>query len=367
MYLEPVFSTFSSLYKEYQTYCGEHGHEAASDRTLRKVFKLMNLSLFKPKKDQCDVCVQYEEGNKDKEAYEKHIKLKDMARRQKTLDKEMYAEDESTVVLTVDLESVLLAPALMASALYYRTKLACHNYTIYDLHSRDAKCYFWHEGEGGLDADTFATCLLDYLNNNESCKAASTIIVYSDGCTYQNRNKVLANALYDFCCKTKKTVFQKILEKGHTQMECDSVHAACERALKDKKIYVPSNYKTYIEQARPKHPYMVEYLKHDFFKTYTNLTYYSTIRPGHKVGDQVVTDIRQLRYKDGSLEYKLDYSESDFLPLPQRCRENTGSIRRKYAEPPKIKKSKYDDLQALKAVLPQDCHAFYDGLPHYTA
>lgn len=51
---------------------------------------------------------------------------------------------------------------------------------------------------------------------------------------------------------------------------------------------------------------------------------------------------------------------------PQRCRENTGLIRSKYAETPKIEKSKYDDLQALKAVLPQDCHAFY-GLPHCTS
>ena len=177
LYLEPVFNTFSSLYRGYQTYCGENGHKAVSDCILRMVFKQMNLSLFKPKKDQC-VCVQYEESNKDKEAYEKHIKLKDMARRQNTLDKERYAGNKSTVVLTVDLEAVLLAPALKASALYYRTKLACHNYTIYDLHSHDSKCYFWHEGEGGLDAHTFATCLLDYLNNNERCKAASTIIVY---------------------------------------------------------------------------------------------------------------------------------------------------------------------------------------------
>lgn len=45
----------------------------------------MNLSLFKPKKDQCDVCVQYEEGNMDKEAYDRHIKLKDMAHRQKDI------------------------------------------------------------------------------------------------------------------------------------------------------------------------------------------------------------------------------------------------------------------------------------------
>lgn len=63
----------------------------------------------------------------DKESYERHIKLRDMARRQKTLDKERYAENESTVVSTVDLESVLFPPGLKVSAVYYRTKLACHN------------------------------------------------------------------------------------------------------------------------------------------------------------------------------------------------------------------------------------------------
>ncbi|KAM3585556.1 uncharacterized protein V6R79_020739 [Siganus canaliculatus] len=155
----------------------------------------MNLSLFKPKKDQCDVCVQYEEENMGKEAYERHIKVKDMARRQKALGKETYAKDDSTVVLTVDLESVLLAPVLKASALYYRTKLTCHNYTVSDLHSHDAKCDFWHESEEGLDADTFATCLMDYLNNKERCKAASTIIIYPEGCSYQNRKKIEWNVI----------------------------------------------------------------------------------------------------------------------------------------------------------------------------
>ena len=57
--LAPVFSTFSSLYREYQIYCGEHGHAAAFDYILRKVLKQINLSLFKLKKYQCDVCVQY--------------------------------------------------------------------------------------------------------------------------------------------------------------------------------------------------------------------------------------------------------------------------------------------------------------------
>ena len=83
--------------------------------------------------------------------------------------------------MTVDVEAVLL---------YYKTKLACHNYTVYDLSSHRVTCYFWHEGEAGLDADTFASCLVDYLANDARCQSASQIIVYSDGCTSQNRNAV---------------------------------------------------------------------------------------------------------------------------------------------------------------------------------
>ena len=48
------------------------------------------------------------------------------------------------------------------------------------------------------------------------------------------------------------------------------------------------------------------------------------------------------------------------------CKENTGSVKRKYTEQPKVKKAKYEDLQTLKRVLPQDFHSFYDALPHYT-
>ena len=155
---------------------------------------------------------------------------------------------------------------------------------------------------GGLDADTFATCLLDYLEINTKCREASLIIVYSDGCCYQNRNKTLANALSDYTLKTKKPVVQKILEKGHTQMECDSVQAACERALKEKNIYVPSNYIQDITNARRGHPYKVQYLTHDFFKAYGDLPYYCAIHPGRKVGNPMITDIRQLRYKDGLVE-----------------------------------------------------------------
>ena len=95
-------------------------------------------------------------------------------------------------MITLDLLAVLLAPALKASALYYRTKLCVHNFTIYDSTTRDAACYVWQEVEGGLTANEFAPCLCHYIESNLSCEQ---LIIFSDGCPYQNRISTLSKAL----------------------------------------------------------------------------------------------------------------------------------------------------------------------------
>ncbi|WAR05978.1 LOW QUALITY PROTEIN: hypothetical protein MAR_021347, partial [Mya arenaria] len=60
-------------------------------------------------------------------------------------------------VITMDLQAVLLCPKLQASALYYHTKLACHNFTIMDISCKSVSCYFWTEVEGDLTASSFTS------------------------------------------------------------------------------------------------------------------------------------------------------------------------------------------------------------------
>jgi len=49
---------------------------------------------------------------------------------------------------------------------------------------------------------------------------------------------------------------------------------------------------------------------HGFFKDYSKLQFYTSIRPGVGVGSSVVTDIRNLQYTpDGRILYKLTYSD----------------------------------------------------------
>ena len=71
--------------------------------------------------------------------------------------------------------------------------------------------------------------LYNYLSTNERCLDATTIIVYTNGCTYQNRCTQLSNALLFYAKKLNKIVYKKYLVRGHTQMEVDSCHALIER------------------------------------------------------------------------------------------------------------------------------------------
>ena len=143
--------------------------------------------------------------------------------------------------------------------------------TILQCKSRDVTCYFWLEWEGDLIANSFASCVIDFLENLTEDSEIKQIIIFSDGCSYQNRNACLSNALLRFAVEKNILTTQKYLEKGHALMMVDSV---IERKLKKKPIFNPYAYVEYIKQARPSHPYGVHYPEHDFSKNYSDLKLY---------------------------------------------------------------------------------------------
>lgn len=71
--------------------------------------------------------------------------------------------------------------------------------------------------EGDLSASVFVTSIIKNLK--EKCLTQKRpIILYSDGCGYQNRNKVLSVlSLLHFSAKYNIEIEQKYLEKGHTR------------------------------------------------------------------------------------------------------------------------------------------------------
>jgi len=108
----------------------------------------------------------------------------------------------------MNLQAVKLCPALNASALYYSMKLKNHNLTKFSL-APEHQCsnYWWNETEGELEASVFASiiikhitknCIKDSNQTNQTENDKNNIIIYSDGCGYQNRNIILSNALLNF-------------------------------------------------------------------------------------------------------------------------------------------------------------------------
>ena len=68
---------------------------------------------------------------------------------------------------------------------------------------------------------------------------------------------------------------------------------------------------------------------------------------------------------DGTMAYKIHHSD-DWTPYPCSSlrRKSVTTVTPLYASSQKIKELKFRHLQELKKVLPQDFHAFYNGLQH---
>ncbi|KAJ8877398.1 hypothetical protein PR048_021852 [Dryococelus australis] len=278
------------LYKFYKDdWCTNRGVEPLSACTFSQVFGEQSVSLYRPKKDECDLCAAFKFGNLSQDQCDIHLQEKERQERKNYSDK---VNEEC--VYTMDLQSLLLCTRSNFSRLYYKTKLAVHNFTIFDLKSHDVYRFIWNETEEGLKANEFSTIITSFVRSQLPLPDhANKLILCSFGCCYQNRNTTLSN---DFCARdTPKWRWT------HGMLQ-----------LKHKTINVPADYVHACRSARNNpHPYGVKYVNHEYFKQFNQHLLYTTIRPGRKAGEPTVTDLRTLRYcPDGNIFYKLRFSEN---------------------------------------------------------
>ncbi len=246
-------------------------------------------------------------------------------------------------------------------------KLQVHDFTIYRLHDHDVSLYMWRERSGGVTCNEFVSCVTDYISKLP--QNVSSVVLISDGCSYQNRNKTMSSSLRDIARLRNIVIEQIILEKGHTMMEADSVHSVLDRMFKTAQIYSPQDYLCLMRQARPKQPYNVVSVDHAFFKNYDDCaTNLASVRPGCKPGDATVTDIRAFQYlPSGDIMYKLNHSEewSELCVLRSSRRNNNAShVGPLYENPLPITAAKYAHLQQMISLMPAEYHDFYRSLPH---
>ncbi|XP_046806660.1 uncharacterized protein LOC124419864 [Lucilia cuprina] len=373
LYLSECFKTKTDVYNDYPNICSLKQVNSLSYFTFSRTFDDENYAIFKPRKDECDTCVGYKTKQISAEEYKYHIAKIERAQIEKTLDK-IKSQNKLCHVFTMDTQAVKLCPDINASAVYYKQRLQVHNFTIYNIGNHQCSNYWWSEIHGDLSASSFVTCIINHLE--VYCLSDMLpIILYSDGCGYQNRNHILANALSNFSIRHNKVIEQKYLEKGHTQMECDSAHAKIEKKLKNQSVYLPIEYVTYTKEARKtvkidnkikKMPFDAIYLNYDFFKNYNDqeLIRFSSIRPGKGKNDPTVSQLRSILYlPNGCVKYKTNFDDQ-YTDLPCRIKKYEGKLEPKplHSKQLPIQLNKWKHLQELKKVIPQEYHYFYDNL-----
>lgn len=100
LYLEGPFNSFQDVFICYKKKCTEDQLIPLSKCFFTQHMKENKVSIFKPRKYQCDLCSAYENYQVSEEEYAMHIALKNIAREEKQKDKTIQKKRSVTVLLS---------------------------------------------------------------------------------------------------------------------------------------------------------------------------------------------------------------------------------------------------------------------------
>ena len=203
------------------------------------------------------------------------------------------------------------------------------------------------------------------------------IVLYSDNCGGQNKNQHFASSIINAMNENThlETIDHKFLERGHTHMEVDSLHAAVEHAKRHVPVFVPADWETVCRLARKhKRPYNVIPLTHESFFDFKMMS--SQLPVVGKISWRGTCMIRYQRVQgeNGSevdVSVKDDF-EKELTPIKPKKTRISSLTATNPPKPPKaykgrltISDSKKADLLALckDGTIPAVYHRFYEQLP----
>lgn len=374
--------TITDIYNDYLSNCKKDNVSFCNFNYFYNIFtNEFNLSFFQPKKDQCEVCVAYENASETdkvnlKESYDQHLVEKELSRKEKDNDKLILVD--KAVLAVYDLQAVMPLPKGECSAFYYSSKLNVLNFTITDLIKKNTECYVWDESNGCRGANELGSCVLKYIEKNIG--TYKNVVFYSDNCSGQQKNQfMLAAYIFALHKFDLNSITHKFLIKGHTQNEGDSVHSLIERktkqALKSGPIYTPEGLISLIRTAkRTGEPFSVNELSYeDFFDLKLLASEIGPLRIVKNTQNQPVKfkEIKVLKVQKNypnSFFYKHSYGEADFMEAiiikKAKIINKNVPLKPAFNQKPGISETKKNDLMQLigKNLIPKVYKTFYDSL-----
>lgn len=167
--------------------------------SYKKMFHSLGYKIKALKADTCKTCDVFqcqitnavpEARKKLENEREDHWAKAEALRAQMNSDFDLGNADEKVQGLCYDLEKTFGLPKASTSNFYY-----CRNFNMFNLGIHDAKSnngYFhtWLENQAGRGAQEVGSCLIKFLDSHLQPEAED-LILWSDSCGGQNRNRIM--------------------------------------------------------------------------------------------------------------------------------------------------------------------------------
>lgn len=215
-------------------------------------------------------------------------------------------KDDNTVVLAFDYMQNLPLPEIPVQEIFYLRQLWLYVFCIYNVKTKKAVFYCYHEGQGNKSPDEVCSCLLDYFIN-EIPSTTKNIVLFSDGPSGQNKNNTMVRFLLNLVDNKKfETISHYFPVRGHSFMPCDRSFGCVKRLIRrSDRVYIPEQYMSLIEKASNAGKFLVKQINTDTilsFKTwwlgkYKKVCYSDeTSKPGVKVKDRSSFKVSSYRH-----------------------------------------------------------------------
>ncbi|KAK3921498.1 Dynein assembly factor 4, axonemal [Frankliniella fusca] len=271
------------------------------------------------KKDRCSQCENWKYKTQaeksaagEQEKYDLHIanKKKGEALKKGRLTSKTEAD---LCVASFDFQKILYRPKGENATYFYRSKFKCFDFTIFDHRTKEGRCYVWDQTIASKGANEAASCLLLFIEEKAK-EGIKKIVFYSDNCWSQNKNSKVLSMLNSACVKFGITITHRFLEKGHTHMEVDNVHACIENRSQNLDIFTPGQWYAIIKSAKISDPkYKLIEMEQKSILDFKNLAEHQSWNLG-------ISKLREIVLTENNAYYKHNYEDKPrfIIPLPAR-------------------------------------------------
>lgn len=142
---------------------------------------------------------------------------------------------ENSITFCFDMQQVQPLPKTPINDAFYAQQVSMYVFCCVDSQSKHPTFFTWTEDQAGRGSSEIGSALLNYLDSLE-CENITTLRLFCDGCSGQNKNSHIIHSLY-FWLRFKAPIHVTELllvfpVRGHSFLPADRVFGRVEKLLR---------------------------------------------------------------------------------------------------------------------------------------